>query len=61
MQIKTRLNPRFKINDIGKLSWFLKMQFERENNTIKMNQFRYIKKIFSIARLQTTLSSMWNG
>ena len=37
MQIKTRLNSRFKITDLGKLSWFLGIQFECKNNTIKMN------------------------
>ena len=30
MQIKTRLNSRFKMTDLGKLSWFLGIQFERE-------------------------------
>ena len=48
MQIKTRLNSRFKMTDLGKLSWFLGIQFECENNTIKMNQSRYIEK-FSMA------------
>ena len=50
MQIKTRLNSRFKMTDLGQLSWFLGIQFECENNTIKMNQFRYIKMLskFSI-------------
>ena len=47
MQIKTRLNSRFKMTDLGKLSWFLGIEFECENNTIKMNQPRYIKKILS--------------
>ena len=36
MQIKTRLNSKF-----------LGIQFECENNTIKMNQSRYIEKILS--------------
>ena len=47
MQIKTRLNSRFKMTDLGQLSWFLGKQFECENNTIKMNQWRYIEKILS--------------
>ena len=38
MQIKTRLNSRFKMTDLGKLSWFLGIQFECEN---------YIKKLLS--------------
>ena len=50
-QIKTRLNSRFKMTDLGKLSWFFGIQFKFENNTIKMNQSRYIEKIskFGIA------------
>ena len=47
MQIKTRLNARFKMTDLGKLPGSLWLQFECENNTIKMNQSRYIKKILS--------------
>ena len=35
MQIKTRLNSRFKMTDLEKVSWFLEIQFECENNTIK--------------------------
>ena len=37
MQIKTRLNLRFKMTDLEKKSWFLEIQFECKNNTIKMN------------------------
>ena len=47
MQIKTRLNSRFKMTDLGKLSWFLEIQFECKNNTVKINQSRYIEKILS--------------
>ena len=45
MKIKTKWNCRFKMTDLGKLSWFLGIQFECKNNTIKMNQSRYIEKI----------------
>ena len=47
MQTKTKLNSRFKMSDLGQLSWFLGIQFECESNTIKMNQSRYIEKILS--------------
>ena len=47
MQIKTSLNSRFKMIDLGKLSWFLGIQFECKNITIEMNQSRYIEKILS--------------
>ena len=43
MKIKAKLNSRFKMTDLGKLSWFLEIQFECKNSIIKMNQFRYIK------------------
>ena len=51
MQIKTRLNSRFKMTDFWKLSWFLGILLECENSTIKMNQSRYIKILskFSMA------------
>ena len=51
------------MTDLGKLSWFLEIQFECKNNTIKMNQSRYIEDIIKVwyGRLQTTLNSMWNG
>ena len=35
------------MNELGKLSWFLGIQLECENNTFKLNQSRYIKKILS--------------
>ena len=35
------------MTDLGKLSWFLGIQIECKNNTIKMNQSRYIEKILS--------------
>ena len=44
MQIKTRLNSRFKMTDLRKLSWFLGTWFDCKNNTIKMNLSRYIEK-----------------
>ena len=47
MKIKTKLNLRFKRIDLRRLSWFLGIQFECKNSTIKMNQSRYIEKILS--------------
>ena len=47
VQVKTRLILRFKMTDLGQLTWFLRIQFECENNTIRMNQSRYIEKIWS--------------
>ena len=50
MQIKTRMNPRFKMTDLGKLSWFLGIQFECQNNTIKTNQSRHMCNILTNKR-----------
>ena len=47
IKLKTKLNSRFKMTDLGKLTWFLGIQFEGKNNTTKMNQSRYIEKILS--------------
>ena len=47
MKIKTKMNSKLKTSDVGKLSWFLGIQFECKNSTIKMNQSRYIDKILS--------------
>ena len=38
IKIKAKLNIRFKITDLRKLSWFLGIQFECKNITIRMNQ-----------------------
>ena len=63
MKVKTRLNSRFKMIDLGKLSWFLGMQFKCKNGTIKMKQSRYWEDIIKVlhGRLQTMLTSLWNG
>ena len=47
MKIKAKLNSRFKMTDLRKLSLLLGMQFECKNNTIAMDQSRYIEKILS--------------
>ena len=47
MKIRTKLISRFKMTNLGKLSWFLGIQFECINSTIKMNQSRYIEDILS--------------
>ena len=54
MEIKTRLNSRFNMTDLGQLSWLLGIQFEYETNT------RYIVDIINVRydRLQTMLNSM---
>ena len=61
MKIKAKLNSRFKMTVLRKLSWFLRIQFECKNSTVQMNQSRYIEKILSKLQscgLQTKLNSM---
>ena len=42
---KKVLADRFKMKDMGKLSYFLRIDFEQKNNCVKMNQKRYVQKI----------------
>ena len=49
MKIKQKLNSRFNIINLGKLSWFLGIHFECRNCTIKMNHSRCIEKISKFA------------
>ena len=49
MKIKTKLNSRFKMTDLGKLSWFLEIQFECKNSINKMTPPRYSKKISKLS------------
>ena len=43
--VKNDLHSRFKMKDLGKLSWFLGIRFTFEANAITMDQCRYVKKI----------------
>ncbi|XP_028405813.1 uncharacterized protein LOC114528393 [Dendronephthya gigantea] len=43
--VKKSLKERFKMTDLGILKWFLGTEFQCSENTIKMNQTRYIEKI----------------
>ena len=42
---KKVLTDRFKMKDMGKLSYFLGIDFEQKNNCVKINQKRYVQKI----------------
>ena len=42
---KKVLADRYKIKYMGKLSYFLGIDFEQKNNCVKMNQKRYVQKI----------------
>ena len=61
MKIKAKLNSRFKMSDLGKLSCFLGIQFECKNSTIEMKQSTYFENMlskFGMVGLQTMLKSM---
>ena len=43
--VKESLGKRFKIKDLGKLSWFLGTEFNCNESGIEMNQTQYIEKV----------------
>ena len=45
--IKKCLKLKFCMKDLGQISYFLGIQFVCENGMIKMNQARYIEKLWS--------------
>ena len=45
--VKQSLKDRFKMTDIGRLKWFLGTEFQCIENSIKINQTRYIQKVLS--------------
>jgi len=45
--VKNSLNSKFKMKDIGQLSWFLGIQFVCKPGVIEMNQSKYIEKMLS--------------
>ena len=45
--VKESLSKRFKMKDLGEISWFLGTQFKYGKDCIEMNQTQYIEKILS--------------
>ncbi len=45
IQFKENMKCEFRMKDLGEISFFLGIDFKRENGVIKMNQKRYIQKI----------------
>ena len=45
--VKTNLNQKFKMRDLGQLSWFLGIQFQIDDDSITMNQSKYIEKVLA--------------
>lgn len=44
-EVKNILNNRFKMKDLGKLAWFLGIEFVFGNQCIRMNQCKYLQRI----------------
>ena len=44
-EIKDLMKTRFRMKDLGQLTWFLGIQFIHENGCIKMNQTQYLTKL----------------
>ena len=44
--MKGNLGKRFQMKDMGKLSWFLGIEFICEEGVIKMNQTKYIERLY---------------
>ncbi len=43
--MKESLGDKFRMKDLGKISWYLGIQFVCDDNVIKMNQTKYVEKI----------------
>ena len=42
VEMKRSLSDRFKMKDLGPLSWYLGMQFQCGDDCIEMNQSKYV-------------------
>ena len=42
---KNNLSQKFRMKDLGELSWFLGIKFDQTDNCITMNQSKYISKM----------------
>ena len=45
--VKNRLNEKFKMKDLGALSWFLGTEFKGTKGSIEMNQSLHIEKLLN--------------
>lgn len=51
-KVKKSLSQRFKMKDLGKLSWFLGIQFKCEDDVIELNQTKYLEKVLHKFKMQ---------
>ena len=52
MSVKKSLSQRFKMKDLGPISWFLGVEFIRRDNTIMMTQQKYIEGLLYRFQMQ---------
>ena len=45
MNVKRNLGVRFKMKDLGRLSWFLGLEFNCQDGVIMVNQSQFIKRV----------------
>ena len=50
--VKDNFSERFQMKDMGKLSWFLGIEFVYEEGIIKMNQTKYNERVLSRFNMQ---------
>ena len=50
--VKGKLSKRFQMKDMGKLSWFLGIEFTCKEGMIEMNQTKYIERVLSRFNMQ---------
>ena len=50
--VKGKLSKRFQMKDMGKLSWFLGIEFTCKEGMIEMNKTKYIERVLSRFNMQ---------
>ena len=50
--VKGSLSKRFKMKDLGKLSWFLGIEFKCGSGTVEMNQTRYLETVLKRFKME---------
>ena len=62
VEMKRSLSDRFKMKDLGPLSWYLGIQFKCRDEYLEMNQSKYVENILNTkvwyGRLQAQTDSM---
>jgi len=59
-KIKGELENKFNISDLGELNYYLGIKFQISNNTIRINQSKFINDTLKRFRLNDTYCQIWN-